>query len=90
MVDRKRPISHAVLEILVPSIWGLKTYPLPNLLRSTAFPITHNRKRKNNSLASPVAVKEHSTLTTRPPRHPDELIGKCEDGHNVFTRQCIS
>ncbi|GBM09236.1 hypothetical protein AVEN_20078-1 [Araneus ventricosus] len=63
--------------------------PLSNSLRSAAFPITRKSKCKKDFLPSPVAVKYHSYLTTCPPRHPDEFIEKCGDGHNVLAPQYI-
>ncbi|GBM92789.1 hypothetical protein AVEN_117487-1, partial [Araneus ventricosus] len=46
-------------------------------------------KCKNDYLPSPAAVKYHSHLTTCPPRHPDEFIEKCGDGHNALAPQCM-
>ncbi|GBM40586.1 hypothetical protein AVEN_178566-1 [Araneus ventricosus] len=63
--------------------------PLSNSLRAAAFPITRKSKCKNGYLPSPAAVKYHSHLTTCPPRHPDDFIEKCGDGHNVLASQCI-
>ncbi|GBM07931.1 hypothetical protein AVEN_232374-1 [Araneus ventricosus] len=61
--------------------------PLSNSLRSAAIPITRKSKRKNDYLPSPAAVKYLSHFTTCPPRHLDEFIEKCGDGHNVLARQ---
>ncbi|GBL90931.1 hypothetical protein AVEN_199547-1 [Araneus ventricosus] len=46
-------------------------------------------KCKNDYLPCPAAVKYHSHLTTCLPRHPDEFIEKCGNGHNVLARLCI-
>ncbi|GBN27527.1 hypothetical protein AVEN_121331-1 [Araneus ventricosus] len=88
--DHKQPTSRAVSVILVPSLWAITICPLSNSLRSAAFPITRKSKCKNDYLPSPAAVKYYSHLTTCLPRHPDEFIEKCGDGHNVLARQCIN
>ncbi|GBO44758.1 hypothetical protein AVEN_88333-1 [Araneus ventricosus] len=76
--------------MLVPSLRTITICPLSNSLRSAAFPITGKIKCKNDFLPSPEAVKYHSHLTTCRPRHSDEFMKKCGDGHNVLARQCIS
>ncbi|GBN15730.1 hypothetical protein AVEN_135085-1 [Araneus ventricosus] len=84
-----QPTSRAVSVILVPSLRAITICPLSNSLRSAAFPITRKSKCKNDYLTSPAAVKYHSHLTTFSPRHPNEFIEKCGDGHNVLARHCI-
>ncbi|GBM98326.1 hypothetical protein AVEN_113423-1 [Araneus ventricosus] len=79
--------SRAVSVILVPSLRAITIYPLSNSLRSAAFPIARKSKFKNDYLPSPAAVKYHPHLITCPPRHPDEFIEKCGDGHNGLARQ---
>ncbi|GBN24764.1 hypothetical protein AVEN_86968-1 [Araneus ventricosus] len=75
--------------MLVPSLRAITNCPLSNFLRSASFPITRKSKCENDYLPSPAAVKYHCHLTTCPPRHPDEFIEKCGDGHNVLARHCI-
>ncbi|GBN95372.1 hypothetical protein AVEN_144822-1 [Araneus ventricosus] len=87
--DHEQPANRAVLVILVPSLRAITICPLSNSLRSAAFPITRKSKFKNVYLPSPAAVKYHSHLTTCPPRHSEEFIEKCGDGHTVLARQCI-
>ncbi|GBO24735.1 hypothetical protein AVEN_161366-1 [Araneus ventricosus] len=89
MADREQTTSRALSSILIPSLQAIAISPLSNSLTSAAFPITRKSKCKNDYLPFLAAVIYISHLPTCLPRHPDEFIEKCGDGHNVLARQCI-
>ena len=80
-VDHKQPMSHAVLETLVPSLLAITIWPLLKSLKSAVFSITHKSKQTNSSSDSSAPVKYLSPLTMYFPRHPDKFIVKCRGGH---------